>query len=93
MAGKRKVKENQHESLSKNKRVHQEKHRNLSDDENLSDIDEGGEMFNGIYIPPGLPPIESAEDKSGPRMIIKTIVANNFKSYYGEVTIGPFNKV
>jgi len=92
MAGKRRVKENQHEPQPKCKRVQQQKHRDFSDDEDLSDIDDGGEMFNGIYIPPELPPIVSAEEKCGPRMIIKNIVANNFKSYYGEVTIGPFNK-
>jgi len=93
MAPKRKDKENNHESPSKSKRLRKEKLSNFSDDEDLSDIDEGGEIFNGIYIPPELPAVISAEENPGPRMIIKNIVANNFKSYYGEVTVGPFHKV
>lgn len=92
MPVKRKDKEN-HSTPVKNKRVKQDKNGDFSDDENLSDFDDGGEIFNGIRIPPVLPPIVSAEENIGPRMIIDTIVVNNFKSYYGVVTIGPFHKV
>lgn len=92
MAVKRKDKENNHDSSSKNKRIRQEKTGDFSDDD-LSDIDDDGEVFNGIRIPAELPPITSAEENPGPRMIIKEIVANNFKSYYGQVKIGQFHKV
>lgn len=81
------------EAPVKNKKIRQEKASNFSDDEDLSDIDEASEIFNGIRIPAELPPIMSAEEDRGPRMIITNIVANNFKSYYGEVNIGPFHKV
>lgn len=93
MAVKRKDKENDNEVPGKNKRIRQEKVGDFSDDENLSDMDEASEIFNGIRIPSEMPPIMSAEENSGPRMIITNIVANNFKSYYGEVNIGPFHKV
>lgn len=93
MTVKRKDKERDHNTPVKNKRIRPEKTGNLSDDEDLSDIDDEGEIFNGIRIPAELPPIISAEENIGPRMVIKNIVANNFKSYYGEVTIGPFHKV
>lgn len=79
-------------SPSLNKRTRKEKTGDFSDDEDLSDL-EDGEVFNGIRIPAELPPIVSAEENCGPRMVIKNIVANNFKSYYGQVTIGPFHKV
>lgn len=92
MVGKRKDKEVNNESPSKNKRIKQDKVGNFSDDD-LSDIDDDGEIFHGIRIPAELPPITSAEENPGPRMIIKNIVANNFKSYYGKVTIGTFHKV
>lgn len=93
MPAKRKDKEGVHNTPVKTKRVRQEKTGDFSDDEDLSDIDDGGEIFNGIRIPAELPPIRSAEEISGPRMIITHIVANNFKSYYGEVYVGPFHKV
>lgn len=93
MAVKRKDKEKDHITPVKSKRNKVEKNGDLSDDEDLSDIDDGGEIFNGIRIPAELPPIISAEENSGPRMVIRNIVANNFKSYYGEVTVGPFHKV
>jgi len=67
--------------------------RDFSDDEDLSDIDDDVEIFNGIRIPAAMPAVVSAEDNPGPRMVIKLIVANNFKSYYGTVTIGPFHQV
>lgn len=93
MPPKRKEPATVNKSPVKNKRIRQEKTGNLSDDEDLSDIDDGGEIFNGIRIPVELPPVSSAEDNPGPRMVINKIVANNFKSYYGEVTVGPFHKV
>lgn len=91
MSTKRKDKDNGNETSTKNKRIREEKCGDFSDDD-LSDIEEGGEMFNGIRIPAELPPIVSAKEKPGPRMVITKIVVNNFKSYYGEVTIGPFHK-
>lgn len=92
MVTKRNYKGNDNEESNKNKRPKQAKG-DLSDDEDLSDMDESSEIFNGIRIPSEMPPIMSAEENSGPRMIITNIVANNFKSYYGEVNIGPFHKV
>ncbi|XP_025198777.1 structural maintenance of chromosomes protein 4 [Melanaphis sacchari] len=91
MAVKRKDKAVNHDSPGKNKRIRQEKVGDFSDDEDLSDI-EDAEIFNGIRIPVELPPITSAEENPGPRMVITEIVANNFKSYFGEVTIGKFHK-
>ncbi|XP_050539980.1 structural maintenance of chromosomes protein 4 isoform X2 [Daktulosphaira vitifoliae] len=96
MPVKRKDKEgNNHNTPSKNKKIRQEKDKekggDFSDDD-LSDIDDDGEIFNGIRIPAELPPVRSAEETLGPRMIITHIVANNFKSYFGEITIGPFHK-
>lgn len=92
MSSKRKELDNGHGSQAKTKKIRQEKVGDFSDDEDLSDIDEH-EIFNGIRIPVELPPIVSAEKNAGPRMVIKNIVANNFKSYYGKVDIGPFHKV
>lgn len=92
MAVKRKDKAENHDTPAKNKRIRQEKVGDFSDDEDLSDIDDA-DVFNGIRIPVELPPITSAEENPGPRMVITEIVANNFKSYYGEVTIGQFHKV
>lgn len=86
-----KRKDNQNSPVKIKKAKHA-KAGDFSDDEDLSDIEEG-EIFNGIRIPAELPPIKSAEENSGPRMIITHIVANNFKSYFGEVHIGPFHKV
>ncbi|XP_025424025.1 structural maintenance of chromosomes protein 4 isoform X2 [Sipha flava] len=91
MASKRKDLDHGQSSQAKTKRIRQEKVGDFSDDEDLSDIEEN-EIFNGIRIPLELPPIVSAEENAGPRMVIKNIVANNFKSYYGEVDIGPFHK-
>lgn len=92
MGGKRKDKDSNHDTSAKNKRIKQDKAGDFSDDD-LSDIDDDGEIFHGIRIPAEIPPITSAEENPGPRMIIKNIIACNFKSYYGEVTIGPFHKV
>ncbi|KAL4119341.1 hypothetical protein QTP88_012159 [Uroleucon formosanum] len=91
MAVKRKDKAENHDTPAKNKRIRQEKVGDFSDDEDLSDIDDA-DIFNGIRIPVELPPITSAEENPGPRMVITEIVANNFKSYFGEVTIGKFHK-
>lgn len=87
-----KRKDTETHSPSQNKRTRKVKVGDFSDDEDLSDL-EDGEVFNGIRIPSELPPIVSAEENIGPRMVIKNIVANNFKSYYGQVIIGPFHKV
>lgn len=51
------------------------------------------ELFNGIKIPSILPPITPAAENCGPRIVIDNIVVNNFKSFRGETTIGPFHKV
>lgn len=92
MTQKRKDKDAQQGTPAKSKKAKHEKKGDFSDDD-LSDIDDDGEIFNGIRIPAELPAIVSAEENPGPRMVIKEIVANNFKSYYGEVTVGPFHKV
>lgn len=92
MVGKRKDKDTNNDTPAKNKRIKQDKAGDFSDDD-LSDIDDECEIFHGIRIPAESPPIMSAEENPGPRMIIKNIVANNFKSYYGKVTIGTFHKV
>lgn len=52
----------------------------------------GGTRIGDIYIPPPVPPYCSAESK-GPRLIITHIVNENFKSYAGKVTLGPFHQV
>lgn len=91
MPVKRKDKETNNTPTLK-KKIKHEKIGDFSDDENLSDIDDG-EVFHGVRIPAEIPPIMSAEDNFGPRMVIKNIIIKNFKSYYGEVIIGPFHKV
>lgn len=91
MPVKRKDKESN--TTVKKKKIRKEATGDFSDDENLSDIDEDVEIFHGIRIPAELPSIMSAEDDRAPRMVIKNIIINNFKSYYGEVVIGPFHKV
>uniref|UniRef100_A0A1I8P3Q0 Structural maintenance of chromosomes protein n=1 Tax=Stomoxys calcitrans TaxID=35570 RepID=A0A1I8P3Q0_STOCA len=60
------------------------------DDANISDDEEGGTRIGDIYIPPPIPPYCSTESK-GPRLIIKKIENNNFKSYAGKVVLGPFH--
>lgn len=49
----------------------------------------GAYRVGDIYIPPPIKPYCSNESK-GSRLIITEITVNNFKSYAGEVTMGPF---
>ncbi|XP_034472358.1 structural maintenance of chromosomes protein 4 isoform X2 [Drosophila innubila] len=60
------------------------------DDADIFDDEEGGTRIGDIYIPPPVPPHCSMESV-GPRLIIKQIVNYNFKSYAGEVILGPFH--
>lgn len=59
-----------------------------------SDIDDenGWRVDDDIYIPPP-PQVFGEYDTKGPRLMIKKIVAKNFKSYAGTIEIGPFHKV
>ena len=59
---------------------------------NISEDEEGGYRVGDIYIPPPIKPYCSAESK-GPRLIITKIENQNFKSYAGKVTLGPFHHV
>ncbi|KAH8308273.1 hypothetical protein KR059_009767 [Drosophila kikkawai] len=61
------------------------------DDALIFDDEEGGTRIGDIYIPPPIPPHCSMES-TGPRLIIKRIVNRNFKSYAGEVELGPFHQ-
>ncbi|KAG4074231.1 hypothetical protein HA402_008979 [Bradysia odoriphaga] len=56
----------------------------------MSDDEEGGTRIGDIYIPPPVKPYCSTES-IGPRLIITKISNNNFKSYAGEVVLGPFS--
>ncbi|KAH8269369.1 hypothetical protein KR018_008395, partial [Drosophila ironensis] len=60
------------------------------DDALIFDDEEGGTRIGDIYIPPPVPPHCSMES-TGPRLIIKRIVNRNFKSYAGDVELGPFH--
>lgn len=62
-------------------------------DQPLDSDEEGGlRVDDDIYIPP--PARKMTEvNTTGPRLVITHIVNENFKSYAGKVTIGPFNKV
>lgn len=60
------------------------------DDALIFDDEEGGTRIGDIYIPPPVPPHCSMESV-GPRLIISRIVNYNFKSYAGEVELGPFH--
>lgn len=62
------------------------------DDLNMSDDEEGGTRIGDIYIPPPVKPYCSTES-IGPRLIITKISNTNFKSYAGEVVLGPFSNV
>lgn len=70
------------------------------DDENLmngeidhiTEEEEGGIRIGDIYIPPAPAPALTF-DSTGPRLIITHIVNENFKSYAGVQTLGPFHKV
>lgn len=61
------------------------------DEHDLNLDDEGGTYVGEVYIPP-IAPVCFA-DPTGPRLIITKIVAFNFKSYAGYVTLGPFTTV
>lgn len=61
------------------------------DDALIFDDEEGGTRIGDIYIPPPVPPHCSMES-TGPRLIISKIVNRNFKSYAGEVELGPFHQ-
>ncbi|XP_034945801.1 structural maintenance of chromosomes protein 4-like [Chelonus insularis] len=65
----------------------------VDDAENADDSDEEGgfRIDEDIYIPP--PPVKfSQANKEVPRLIISQIVNMNFKSYAGQVVIGPFHE-
>lgn len=62
------------------------------DIDHISDDDEGGVRIGDIYIPPAPKPALTF-DSTGPRLIITQIVNENFKSYAGVQTLGPFHKV
>ncbi|XP_057325387.1 structural maintenance of chromosomes protein 4-like [Microplitis mediator] len=61
------------------------------DDDQDSDEETGIRIDDDIYIPP--PPHRFSQNSgNGPRIIITQIKNINFKSYAGEVTLGPFDK-
>ncbi|CAJ0963822.1 unnamed protein product, partial [Mesorhabditis belari] len=63
----------------------------LSDDEEEMDwANLNEEELLNLQVPPLAEPCMSA-DGSGSRLMIKEIVTENFKSYYGRHTIGPFH--
>lgn len=49
----------------------------------------GGYRVGDIYIPPPIKPYCSSESQ-GARLIITQIMNTNFKSYAGDVPLGPF---
>ncbi|XP_063394251.1 structural maintenance of chromosomes protein 4 [Cydia fagiglandana] len=57
----------------------------------VSEDEEGGIRMGGVYIPPAPKPA-CTFDATGPRLIITHIVNENFKSYAGVQTLGPFHK-
>lgn len=59
---------------------------------NMAEDEEGGTRIGDIYIPPPVKPYCSSES-IGPRLIIHKIVNFDFKSYAGEVQLGPFCSV
>ena len=67
---------------------------NYDNDEidHISDDEEGGVRIGDIYIPPAPKPALTF-DTTGPRLIITHIVNENFKSYAGVQSLGPFHKV
>lgn len=64
----------------------------LGEIDHISDDEEGGVRIGDIYIPPAPKPALTF-DATGPRLIITHIVNENFKSYAGVQTLGPFHKV
>ncbi|XP_049881208.1 structural maintenance of chromosomes protein 4 [Pectinophora gossypiella] len=61
------------------------------DIDHISDDEEGGVRIGDIYIPPAPKPALTF-DTTGPRLLITHIVNENFKSYAGVQTLGPFHK-
>ncbi|XP_031624942.1 uncharacterized protein LOC116341786 [Contarinia nasturtii] len=59
------------------------------DPASLYEDEEGGYRVGDIYIPPPIKPYCSSESQ-GARLIITQIMNTNFKSYAGEVPLGPF---
>ena len=49
-------------------------------------------VFDEIVVPPPPQAVQSF-DGTGPRLMISHIVNENFKSYAGKQTLGPFHKV
>ncbi|XP_039277022.1 structural maintenance of chromosomes protein 4 [Nilaparvata lugens] len=69
---------------------------NSSSSEGEDDVDEyfedeGGIRVGDIYIPPA-PPAACTVESTGPRLVITKIVAENFKSYFGKQSLGPFHQ-
>lgn len=64
----------------------------VDDELNMAEDEEGGTRIGDIYIPPPVKPYCSSES-IGPRLIIHKIVNYDFKSYAGEVELGPFCSV
>ncbi|XP_075232344.1 structural maintenance of chromosomes 4-like protein gluon [Lycorma delicatula] len=62
-----------------------------SGDDEVFPEEEGGIRVGDIYIPPAPPAACSVETK-GPRLVITKIEAENFKSYAGKQSLGPFHK-
>ncbi|CAG9764069.1 unnamed protein product [Ceutorhynchus assimilis] len=63
-----------------------------SDSEEELELDEnGGTFIDGIFIPPAVPPTLSF-NPTGPRLIIRKIDNNFFKSYAKNEVLGPFHK-
>lgn len=63
-----------------------------SDEGEIFPEEEGGIRIGDIYIPPA-PPAACSVETTGPRLIITEIEAENFKSYAGKQSLGPFHKV
>ncbi|CAH2058212.1 unnamed protein product, partial [Iphiclides podalirius] len=57
----------------------------------IYDDEDGGIHVGDIYVPPPSKPALTFES-TGPRLIITHIVNENFKSYAGVQTLGPFHK-
>lgn len=59
------------------------------DPASMYEDEEGGYRVGDIYIPPPIKPYCSSESQ-GSRLIITQIMNTNFKSYAGDVPLGPF---
>ncbi|XP_075986320.1 structural maintenance of chromosomes 4-like protein gluon [Anticarsia gemmatalis] len=68
-----------------------EEHLLNGDIDHITEEEEGGIRIGDIYIPPAPAPALTF-DTTGPRLIISHIVNENFKSYAGVQTLGPFHK-